>query len=252
MTEFLYRRNAVREALRGERRKLHKLYVQKGLPKKEAAPFLHLARQKKLTIEEVSKQRLGNLVQDGSHQGVVLESADYPYANLEDILNLAKKRNEPPFILILDLVQGPQNIGMLVRTAEACGVHGIIMQERRAPDITPAMVAASAGATEHLLIAKVTNLNRTFEDLKAADVWIVGTAMDAEAQMLGRVDLDRPIALVIGHEGSGLRHQVRQNCDMLVMLPMRGQVESLNAAVSGSILLYSAWQARGFAGVSTR
>lgn len=246
MTEFLYRRNAVREALRGGRRKLHKLYIQKGLPKKEAAPFLQLARAKQVRVEEVSKQKLGNLVQDGSHQGVVLESADYPYADLTDILNLAKKRNEPPFILILDLVQGPQNIGMLVRTAEACGVHGIVMQERRAPDITPAMVAASAGATEHLLIAKVTNLNRAFAELKEAGVWIVGTAMDDEAQMLGAVDLDRPIALVIGHEGSGLRHQVRQNCDMLVTLPMRGHVESLNAAVSGSVLLYAAWQARGF------
>ncbi len=248
MSEYLYRRNAVMEALRGERRKLHKLYIQARLPKKEAAPFLRLAREKKVRIEEASKQRLGNLVRDGGHQGVVLESAEYPYATLSDILTLAQKRNEPPFILIFDLVQGPQNIGMLVRTAEACGVHGIIMQERRAPDITPAMVAASAGATEHLLITKVTNLNRAFETLKAANVWIVGTAMDGGAQMLGEVDLDRPIALVIGHEGSGLRHQVRRNCDMLVKLPMRGQVESLNAAVSGSILLYAAWQARGFNG----
>lgn len=244
MTEFLYRRNAVQEAMQGERRKLHKLYIQKGLPKKEATPFLQLARGRGLRVEEASKQRLGNLAKDGSHQGVVLESADYPYATLDDILDLAKQRNEPPFILILDLVQGPQNVGMLVRTAEACGVHGVIMQDRRAPDITPAMVAASAGATEHMLIAKVTNLNRAFDALKSADVWVVGTAMDG--QMMGDVDLDRPIALVIGHEGSGMRHQVRQNCDLLVSLPMRGKVESLNAAVSGSVLLYAAWQARGF------
>ena len=246
MPEYLYRRNAVREALRSERRTVHKLWLQQGLPRKEAAPFLQLARQAGVKVEEAPKQKLGNMAQDGGHQGVLAEVAPFRYADVEDMLALASERGEMPFLLVLDLVQGPQNVGMLVRSAEAAGVHGIIMQERRAPDITPAMVAASAGATEHLLIAKVTNINRTLNDLKSADVWVIGTAMDDEAQPLGEVDLNRPIALVIGHEGDGLRRQVRENCDILLTLPMRGQVESLNAAVSGSILVYAAWQARGW------
>ncbi len=244
--EFLYRRNAVREALRSERRKKYRLWLQQGLPRKEAAAFLQLAQQAGVPVSEVSKQKLGNMAQDGGHQGVVLEVAPFAYASVDEMLARAATQDERPLLLILDLVQGPQNIGMLVRTAEAAGLHGIIMQERRAPDITPAMVIASAGATEHLLIAKVTNLNQTVRQLKAADIWIVGTDMGEEAHMLGEVDLDLPLALVIGHEGSGMRRQMRDNCDLLIKLPMRGQVESLNAAVSGSILIYAAWQARGF------
>ncbi|MGB1250643.1 MAG: 23S rRNA (guanosine(2251)-2'-O)-methyltransferase RlmB [Candidatus Promineifilaceae bacterium] len=245
--EFIYRRNAVREGLRSRGRKIFKFWIQKGLPKKEAAPFLQMARQRKIRIQETDKQTLGNLAKDRGHQGVVLEVSPFRYAEVDDMLALADERKEPPLLLVLDLVQGPQNVGMLVRSAEAVGVHGIIMQDRRAPDITPAMVIASAGATEHLPIAKVTNLNQTLNRLKDAGVWIVGTAMDKTAQTLGEVDLNRPIALVIGHEGSGLRQQVRHNCDLLITLPMKGHVESLNAAVSGSILLYAAWQARGFA-----
>ena len=244
--DYIYRRNAVREALRSERRKLFALWIQKGLPKKEAAPFLQLARQRGIRVQEANKQKLGNLVKDSGHQGVVLEVAPFAYSDVEDMLALAAARDEAPLLLVLDLVQGPQNVGMLARSAEAVGAHGIIMQDRRAPDITPAMTIASAGATEHLLIAKVTNLNQTLNQLKAEGVWVVGTAMDKEAVQLGAFDLNRPIALVIGHEGSGLRHQVRNHCDVLITLPMKGKVESLNAAMSGSILLYAAWQARGF------
>ncbi len=248
MTEFIYRRNAVHEALRSERRSVQKLWIQQGLPRKEAAPFLQLARKRGIQIQEAPKQKLGQLAKDKGHQGVVAEVEAFEYAEVEEMLALAAERGEMPFLLVLDLVQGPQNVGMLVRSAEAAGVHGIIMQERRAPDITPAMVAASAGATEHLLVAKVTNINRTLNELKSADIWVIGTAMDDEAQPLNAVDLNRPVALVIGHEGDGLRRQVRENCDILLTLPMRGQVESLNAAVSGSILVYAAWQARGFEG----
>lgn len=246
MKEFIFRRNAVLEVLRGGRRHVHKLWVQADLPRGEVAPFLQLAKERKLPVEPVTKERLGNLVQDGGHQGVVVESAEYPYAEVDEMLALAEKRGEPLFLLVLDLVQGPQNVGMLVRSAEACGVHGVIMQDRRAPDITPAMVIASAGATEHLLIAKVTNLNATLRYLKKRDVWVIGTAIDPQAQRFDAVDWQRPLALVIGHEGEGLRRQVQESCDFVVWLPQRGHVQSLNAAVSGSILLYHAWQARGF------
>ncbi len=242
--ELIYRRNAVRELLRGSRRTVHKLLIQKGLSKKEATLFLRLANERHIPVEEVDKQRLGNLAKDKGHQGVIAQVGDYQYADIDDMLALAQSRDEMPFLLVLDLVQGPQNIGMLLRTAEAVGVHGIIMQDRRAPDITPAMVMASQGATEHLLVAKETNLNTTLRDLKTRDIWVVGTDMDG--QQLGTADLNMPIALVIGHEGSGIRQQVRENCDLVLQIPMRGHVESLNAAVSGSVLLYAAWQARGF------
>lgn len=244
MSDYIFRRNAVYETLRGSRRQVHQLWVQAGLGGKGIRPILTLAKQNNIPIRETNKQKLGNLARDKGHQGVVLEVGDYQYAELDDILTLAEQRNEQPFILLLDLVQGPHNVGMLLRSAEASGVHGVIIQHRRAPDITPAIVTASAGATEHLLIAQVTNLNTTIRHLKDADIWVIGTAMDHTAQPLETVDLNLPLALIIGHEGSGLRHQVRQNCDLLIKLPMRGKITSLNAAASGSIILYAALQAR--------
>jgi 23S rRNA (guanosine2251-2'-O)-methyltransferase len=244
--EFLYRRNTVLEALRGSRRVLHRLWLQKDL--KDSAPLLAAAGQHGVPVEKVDRQKLGHLVGDSSHQGCVLEVGPYPYASLEEMLGLAAGRREPPFLLLLDLLHGPQNIGTLLRSAEACGVHGVILQDRRAPEITASVVIYSAGAAEHLLIAQVTNLVQTMEQLKAADVWIAGLDLSADAQPLGQVDLNRALGIVVGHEGSGLRRLVRERCDFLVRLPMRGRVASLNAATAGAILLYSAWQARGFAG----
>lgn len=244
--EKIYRRNAVREALRGTRRTLHKLWVQDGLPRKEIAPFLQMAQARQLTVEATSKHQLATLAREKGHQGVVLESAPYPYATLDELLQRSEERNERPFILLLDLVQGPHNMGMLLRSAEITGIHGVVIQQRRAPDITPTIVAASQGATEHLLIAQETNLNRAIETLKAADVWIVGLDMDEDAQQFGAADLNMPLGIVVGHEGSGLRRQVKANCDFILSLPMRGQVESFNAAVAGSIVMMEAWRARGF------
>ena len=147
---------------------------------------------------------------------------------------------------MLDLLHGPQNIGQLLRTAEIVGVHGVIMQDRRAPEITPAVVQFSAGATEHLHIAQVTNLVQTIKQLQGEGVWVAGMDMGTDTRKLGNIDLDMPLAIVVGHEGQGLRRLVRVSCDFIVELPMRGHVESLNAAVAGSVLLYAAWQARGF------
>lgn len=250
MSEYIFRRNAVQKVLESKRRHIHKLWVQKGTAPKELTPYLQLAAQRRIPVEEIDKEKLGNLVQDSGHQGMVIEVADYPYAEVSEMLALAKSRGEMLFLLVLDLVQGPQNVGMLVRSAEAVGVHGIIMQERRAPDITPAMVIASAGATEHLLIAKVTNINTTLDQLKKENIWVIGTAMDDSAQRYDTLDWHRPLALVIGHEGEGMRRQVREHCDLVVSIPQRGHVESLNAAVSGSLLLYHAWQTRGFTGIN--
>jgi 23S rRNA (guanosine2251-2'-O)-methyltransferase len=191
---------------------------------------------------------LSQLVGDKSHQGLVLEVGSYHYCSIEDILSFAESKDEQPFLLLLDLVQGPQNIGSLLRTAEACGIHGVILQDRRAPDVTPHIVNYSAGSAEHLLIAKVTNLVRTMQRLKELNIWIVGLDISDEAQLLGEVDLNIPLGVVVGHEGQGLRRLVRDRCDILLRLPMRGAVESLNVASAGAVVLYAAWQARDFEG----
>lgn len=246
--EYLYRRNTVLEALRGSRREIHRLWLQRN--GKEFQEFRKEARRRRIPVEESHKNRLSQLAGDSSHQGVVLEAGPYQYSEVEEILALAERRGERPFLLLLDLLHGPHNIGALLRAAEACGVHGVIIQDRRAPEITPNVVIYSAGAAEHLLIAQVTNLAQTIDQLKAADVWVAGLDLDDSAQPLGQMDLDRALAIVVGHEGEGIRRLVREKCDFLLYLPMRGRVESLNAATAGSILLYSAWQARGFEGFS--
>lgn len=251
-SEALVRRHPVLEALRARRRALHRLYVvqERGRADRELQPILDAAKAAGVPLSPLDKHALDQLAQrhaaDPKHQGVLLEAGPYPYAEPDEMLGLAERRGERPLLLLLDLLHGPQNIGALLRTAEACGVHGVIMQDRRAPEITPSVVQFAAGATEHLLIAKVTNLAETMRRLKDAGVWLAGMDLDETAEPLGRVDLDRALGIVVGHEGEGLRRLVRERCDFLVRLPMRGQVESLNAAVAGSILLYVAWQARGF------
>ena len=248
MVEYLFRRNTVLEALKGSRRTLHRLWIQKELRKADV--FLDAAKRKGIAVETINKSQLTDLAGDSSHQGVVLEVGQYQYCLVDEILAVAEERGEKPFLLLLDLLHGPQNIGTLLRTAEACGVHGVILQDRRAPDITPSVVVYSAGAAEHLLVSQVTNLVQTIERLKAAEVWIVGLDLVKEAEPLGRLDLNLPLGIVVGHEGSGLRRLVRERCDFLLALPMRGQVNSLNAATAGAVILYSAWQARGFEGAN--
>jgi 23S rRNA (guanosine2251-2'-O)-methyltransferase len=244
--EYLYRRNTVLEALRGQRRELYKLWLQSGARQIDGVVAATQARG--VPIENSDKGHLSKMIGDGSHQGVVLEVGPYQYSTMDAILNLAKERQERPFLLLLDLLHGPQNIGTLLRAAEACGVHGIVLQDRRAPDITPQVEIHSAGAVEHLLIAQVTNLVKAMNRLKEADIWIVGLEAGESAQPLGQLDLDMAMALVVGHEGDGLRRLVRQNCDFLLSLPMRGHIESLNAATAGAVALYAAWQARGYEG----
>ena len=250
--EILTRRHPVLEALRAGRRTIYRLHVERGgrADDREVRAILDAARAAKVPVVNDDRQTIDRLAQragaDAKHQGVLLEVGPYPYSDVDEMLGLAERHDEKPLLLLLDLLHGPQNIGTLLRTAEACGVHGVILQDRRAPEITPAVVQYAAGATEHLLIAKVTNLVQTMRSLKDAGVWLAGMDMDEEAQALGRIDLDMPLGIVVGHEGEGLRRLVRERCDFIVRLPMRGRVESLNAAVAGSILLYAAWQARGF------
>jgi 23S rRNA (guanosine2251-2'-O)-methyltransferase len=244
MKEWLYGRNAVYETLMARRRQLYRLRLAEEVEEHgHLRDILRLVSTYKLTIERVPRKSLDGL--GSGHQGVALEASDYPYRELADILSLAERRGEEPFILILDTLQDPQNLGTLLRTAEAVGVHGVLLPFRRTATVTPAVVNSSSGATEHLQIAQM-NLAQAIQRLKESNLWIIGLEGGAEAQAMGHVGLDGPLALVIGSEGSGMRDLVRKSCDILMRIPMRGKVESLNAAVAGSIALYYAWQARGF------
>jgi 23S rRNA (guanosine2251-2'-O)-methyltransferase len=243
--QILYGRHAVHEALRARRRRFYTLSLLAGV--KQTGLVLEIAEAARAAgcrIQEVDKQQLARLLPDVNHQGVVLEASPYPYVRIQDVLASAKERNEPPFLLLLDHLEDPQNIGTLLRTAEALGVHGAVLPDRRAASITPAVCNASSGAVEHLSIVEVTNIARTQQELKQHGVWIVGLDDRAEAQELVRSDLGGPLALVVGAEGSGLSRLVRETCDWLVRIPMVGKTGSLNAAVAGSAALVVASAAR--------
>ena len=247
MRELIYGRNAVYECLRAKRREVFKLLVAEGAQEKGVlAQSLQLAASfgKRIPIQRVPRAQLDR-VSEG-HQGVVAEVSGYPYAALDDVLS---RLTRPPLFLVLDCVQDPQNLGALLRTAEAVGVEGVVIARDRAAEITPAVVNVSSGATEHLQIAQVTNIARALQRLKKSDVWIIG--LDASpapgAQDYATVDLRGPLAIVVGSEGQGIRRLVRETCDILVKLPMHGAVSSLNVAVAGSIVLYETLRQRGAA-----
>jgi len=246
MREKLYSRQAVRECLRARRRQFFQLWLLKGIAESEiVSEILSLARQLSVPIRYISRNQMDALVENPGHQGIVLETSKYRYSSMDAMLSLAQDQEEAPLLLLLDLVQDVRNLGSLLRTAEAAGVHGVIVQERRAASITPAVVNTSSGAVEHLLVAQVTNLSRAIEDLKSKDVWIAGLEYAEGAQLYTEIDLTGPLGVVVGSEGSGLRRLVRDHCDWLLMLPMRGAINSLNAAVAGSIALYEVLRQRG-------
>lgn len=246
MREWILGRNPVYETLKAGRRQAFRLQIAEGIQEKgHLADAQSLCERRKVQVERVPRRQLDSLG-DG-HQGIGLEASAYPYSNLSDMLDLARRRGEPPFLLVLDTLQDPQNLGTLLRTAEIVGVHGVLLPFRRTATVTPAVVSASSGASEHLLVTQ-TNLAQAIAVLKEHDVWVVGLEGGLEAQPPERVRLDGALALVVGNEGRGMRLLVRESCDLLMRLPMRGQVDSLNAAVAGSIGLYLAWQARGFTG----
>jgi len=238
MVDVLYGRRPVYEALRAGRRRIYKLMLAKGVQEKGGVvgQIVSMARTAAVPLLTVTRQELDRAV--SNHQGIVAEASPYPYADLGDILSLAADQSDPPLLLLLDLLQDPQNFGSLLRTAEAVGVHGVVIPQRRAVGVTPAVVSASAGAVEHLRVAHVTNLARTLDELKRQGLWVAGLEAAEEAELYDQADLRGPLALVVGSEGSGLRRLVREKCDFLVRLPMLGRVASLNAAVAGSVALY--------------
>ena len=248
MSELIYGRHAVLETLRANRRRFYRLWLEgeksaedKGI----VGDICTVAAVNQVPMRSIKGGLFEKLAQQNVNaQGVALEADTYKYADVDDCLDLADEQGEPPLLLILDHLQDPQNLGTLIRTADAMGVHGIIIPERRSARVTPAVTNASAGSVEHLKVAQVTNINRVINQLKKIDIWVAGLDGAADTPTLEQSNLNGALALVIGGEGSGLSHLTREKCDLLVRLPMYGQVESLNAAVAGSIALYAARQAR--------
>lgn len=244
MKEFIYSRNAVYETLRAKRRQVFSLLLAENIQDKgRLGEIVSLAQQRKCKIEQVPRARLDKI--HPNHQGVALEASGYPYRHLEEMLGLAHERGEAPFILLLDTLNDPQNFGTLIRTAEAVGVHGIIIPLARTVEVTPAVVNASSGASEHLLISQM-NLAQAIEQLKENDVWIAGLDQAGESvkKAGGKSPLRGALGLVVGSEGEGMRPLVRKSCDFILKLPMQGKIESLNAAVAGSVALYLAYLER--------
>mgnify|MGYP005857405721 CR=1 FL=1 len=240
--EWITGRNPVREVLHANRRRVFRFWLARGVePGKRLNDLIQLVRSRNIREEIVPRQVLDRLSEN--HQGVALEVSDYPYASLQDIMDEYGRRGDPAFVLLLDMVQNPQNLGSLLRTAEAVGIHGVLIPLARSAGISPAVVHASAGASEHLLVAQV-NLAQALVRLKEDGGWVVGLDGGADALLTNQVGLDGPLAVVVGNEGEGMRALVRKSCDHLLRLPMRGQVESLNAAVAGSVVLYLALQHR--------
>jgi 23S rRNA (guanosine2251-2'-O)-methyltransferase len=246
MREWITGRNPVYEVLRSGRRHVFRLLVAEGVQEKgRLAEILDLTASKRVSQEWVPRSQIEAF--GPGHQGVALETSGYPYATLEDILYRAGALQEPTLVLMLDTLQDPQNLGTLLRTAEIVGTHGVLLPYRRTATVTPAVVSVSSGASEHLLIAQ-TNLAQAINLLKEEGIWVVGLESGPEAQLPSEVRLDGPLALVVGSEGQGMRHLVSKSCDLLLRLPMRGQIDSLNAAVAGSVALYFTWQARNYLG----
>jgi 23S rRNA (guanosine2251-2'-O)-methyltransferase len=243
MKEFIYSRNAVHETLRAKRRDIFKIELADNVQiKGKLAEITSLASQRKIQVVKAPRVRLDKV--NEHNQGILAEASHYPYADMLDILEKARQKNEPPFVLLLDPLNDVQNFGTLIRTAEATGVHGIIIPLAHTVEVTPAVVNASSGASEHMLIARA-NLAQAIETLKDENVWVVG--LDQDGETVGaktKRHLTGATALVVGSEGEGIRQLTRTKCDIVLKLPMRGQVESLNAAVAGSVALYLAYLAR--------
>lgn len=249
MSELTYGRRAVLETLRSARRRIYRLWLEgesdAPAPTGIIAEIIAAAEAAGIPARTIKGGMFDKLAQQNANaQGVALEVDEYPYVEVDDILARAKQKGEAPLLLILDHLQDPQNLGTLIRTAEAMGVHGIILPDRRAAGVTPAVTNSSAGAVERMLVAQVTNLNRTIDFLKSRDVWIAGLDSDPETPLIDNRMISGSLALVVGSEGSGLSRLTREKCDFLLRLAMVGEVESLNAAVAGSIVLYLARQTR--------
>ena len=229
-------RNSVLELLESEK-DINKIYVQAGEKHGSINKIIAMAKAKKILISEIDKNKMKQMAQTDNYQGVIAIVPPYEYAEVEDIIAFAKSKNEDPFVVILDGIEDVHNLGSIIRTAETAGAHGIIIPKRRAVAVNSTVNKVSAGAASHMRIARVNNITETIRYLKEEGLWICGTDVNTNTYYTEQ-DLKGPIGLVIGSEGFGMSRLVRENCDFLVKIPMKGKVQSLNASVSAGIVMY--------------
>ena len=229
-------RNAVLELLKSNR-EINKVLIAKGDKQGSINEIISLCKDKGIVFQEVDKSKLDEITQTEHHQGVIAYAAPVEYKEISDILAIANERNEAPFIVICDEIEDPHNLGALIRTAEIAGCHGIIIPKRRSASVTETVVKVSCGATEHLAIARVGNINDAIDELKEAGVWVYGTDGSAD-KLYFEEDLTGPIAIIIGSEGRGMNKLTMKKCDVLLKIPMKGHITSLNASVSGGIVIF--------------
>ncbi|MFD1864779.1 23S rRNA (guanosine(2251)-2'-O)-methyltransferase RlmB [Planococcus chinensis] len=239
--EIIGGKNPVLEALRADR-DVNKIWIAEGVQKKGLTELLQLAKEKGVLVQFVPKKKIDSLT-DSNHQGIAAAVAAYNYAELDDLFEAASSRSEDPFFLILDELEDPHNLGSIMRTADAIGVHGLIIPKRRAVGLTAVVAKSSTGAIEHVPVVRVNNLSQTVDELKKRSVWIAGT--DAKESVdYRRMDANLPLAVIIGSEGKGMSRILRDKCDFLYQLPMIGHVTSLNASVAASLLMYEVYRKR--------
>lgn len=235
-------RNAVLELLESGK-DINKIFVEKGEKHGSIHKIIAIAKERRIIIVEKEKRQMQEMAQNQNYQGVIAIVPPFEYCEIEDILEEAENKNEDPFVLILDGIEDPHNLGSIIRTAETVGVHGIIIPKRRAAAVNSTVAKTSAGAVEYMKIARVTNISDAIDKLKRAGLWICGTDISTEKYYYNQ-DLTGPIGIVIGNEGNGMSEKVRKNCDFLVKIPMKGKVTSLNASVSTGIVVYEAVKQR--------
>lgn len=235
-------RNSVIELLKAGK-DINKLYIQKGEKKGSILEIIKLAKQNKIIMSEIEKTKLDQMSETKNHQGVIAIVPPYEYADVDDILDAAKKKNEDPFIIILDEIEDPHNLGSIIRTAECAGAHGIIIPKRRSALVNSTVVKTSAGATSYMKVARVNNLNETIEYLKEHNVWVYGTDM-LGSSYYDEQDYKGGVAIVVGSEGEGMGRLIKEKCDFLIKIPMKGKINSLNASVSAAIVMYEVMKQR--------
>lgn len=235
-------RNAVLEAFRSGK-PVDKLFVLGGCQDGPVRTIVREAKKHDTILNFVSKERLDQLSETGKHQGVIAHAAAYEYSEIEDMFALAEKRGEDPFFILLDNIEDPHNLGAIIRTANLAGAHGVIIPKRRAVGLTATVAKTSAGALNYTPVAKVTNLAKTMEELKARGLWFVCADMGGESMY--RMNLTGPIGLVIGNEGEGVSRLVKEKCDFVASIPMKGDIDSLNASVAAGVLAYEIVRQRG-------
>lgn len=241
-------KNTVLEALKAEH-PVNRVYLEKGSRDFTLEKIYAIARSKGIVVSYLEKSKLDQMSETRNHQGVIADVAPYAYAEVDDILKKAEDMGQQPLIFILDGITDPNNLGSIIRTAECAGVHGIILPKRRSVPLTPVVAKVAAGAAEHVLIARVTNLTQTIQDLKNRGLWIAGTDVNGDTSYY-KYDYKSPLAIVIGSEGEGMSRLVRENCDVLLRIPMYGKINSLNAAVAAALVAFRAVENRLETGIS--